>query len=226
MKNILIILTVFFSVLSVFSQKVCLSEKKVLVDINAINKCAIRKEVVKTKKQKTKYIIASSTRYLKKRIYLNKVVHLASNLKTKALVDSQTTTKIDPQLLVKLKKEAEKQVVSFDSVENIPLFASCNEDSSDNIECFNNEMEKHIINNFVYPKEALKKGVEGNLEVSFVIDKNGEVKDVKIQGEKDNDVLKKEAMRIVLLLPKFTPGKEKGLLANVIYKFPMNFTLN
>ncbi|MDB0614285.1 energy transducer TonB [Tenacibaculum dicentrarchi] len=87
-------------------------------------------------------------------------------------------------------------------------------------------MEKHIVANFEYPKEALKKGIEGDFEVSFVIDKNGKVKNIKVLGENDNIILKKEAMRIVLLLPKFTPAKQKGALVSVLYKFPMNFTLN
>lgn len=217
---------VFFSVLQIFSQKKCGTQEEVFVDLNAINKCAVETAIVKTKESKTKYIVTSSTRYLKKRSTPNAEVHLASNLKTKTVVETKKPTKITESLLTIIKNEAEKENISFDAVDHIPLFASCDENSLDKVHCFNMQMEQHIVTNFEYPKEALKKGIEGDFEVSFVIDKNGKVKDIKVLGENDNIILKKEAMRIVLLLPKFTPGKQKGALVSVLYKFPMNFTLN
>ncbi|MBE7651585.1 energy transducer TonB [Tenacibaculum finnmarkense] len=217
---------VFFSVLQIFSQKKCGTQEEVFVDLNAINKCTVETAIVKTKESKTKYIVTSSTRYLKKRSTPNAEVHLASNLKTKTVVETKKPTKITESLLTIIKNEAEKENISFDAVDHIPLFASCDENSLDKVHCFNMQMEQHIVTNFEYPKEALKKGIEGDFEVSFVIDKNGKVKDIKVLGENDNIILKKEAMRIVLLLPKFTPGKQKGALVSVLYKFPMNFTLN
>lgn len=228
MKNIIIIIILIFSITPIFSQKICASKEEAFVDVNAINKCTVEKEVVKIKnsKAKSKYAIASSARYLKKRIYLNKVVYLASNLKTKTVTDTKIANKIDTNLLMVLEDESKKEEISFDSVEKIPLFSSCIESSLDQVDCFNNQMQEHIINNFVYPKEALKNRVEGNLEVSFVIDKNGKVNDVKVIGENNNIVLIEEAKRIVLLLPKFTPGKQKDINVNVLYKFPMNFTLD
>ncbi|WP_233896784.1 energy transducer TonB [Tenacibaculum piscium] len=228
MKNILIILITVFSITQIFSQKVCVAKKETVVDVHALalNKCKIHKAVKTTKK-----ITSPTKRYLKKRVYLNKVVHLASNLEKNSLATIKTSNKIDTDLLLVLKEASVKEYIAFDVVENIPLFASCNQSSLDRMECFNNQMEKHIIDNFEYPREALKKGVEANLEVRFVIDKHGKVNNIKIKSDnkednKNNDILKKEAMRIVLLLPKFTPGKQKGVTVPVLYKFPMNFTLN
>jgi len=91
--------------------------------------------------------------------------------------------------------------------------------------CFNDEMHKHIIANFNYPKRALNRGIEGKLDVSFIIDTSGQVKDVIVIGNKEHEILKKEARRIVSLLPKFVAGKHKGVNRKVFYSFPISFSL-
>ena len=215
MKNLLIILATFFSVLQMYSQEVCASKTEKLVDVNTINKCAVEKG----ENENSKTIIVSSKRYLKKRIHLNKMVSLGSSLKTNAISNLETNNELKVSILLE-----EDRGVSFDTVETIPLFVSCEGNALDKTNCFNYEMQKHIVKHFVYPAKALERGIEGDLRVSFVIDISGEVGDVKISGA-NNQLLKNEAKRIVMLLPKFIPGEEKGIKTKVSYSFPMSFTL-
>ncbi|MCT4699961.1 energy transducer TonB [Tenacibaculum haliotis] len=216
MKNLLIILATFFSVLQMYSQEVCASKTEKLVDVNAINKCAVEKG----EKDNSKTITVSSKRYLKKRAHLNKIVMLSSSLKTNTISKVETNNELNVSVLLE-----EYRGVSFDAVETIPLFASCEGNALDKTDCFNYEMQKHIVKHFVYPAKALERGVEGDLKVSFVIGISGKVGNVKINGANNNQLLKKEAKRIVMLLPRFIPGKEKGVKTKVSYSFPMSFTL-
>jgi len=75
-----------------------------------------------------------------------------------------------------------------------------------------------------YPVEAQRKGIQGRVYVSFVVEKNGSVGVVKIARGVYPD-LDAEAMRVVNLLPKWKPGKQKGKLVRVSYTVPINFAL-
>ncbi|WNW01440.1 energy transducer TonB [Tenacibaculum sp. HL-MS23] len=226
MKKIIIIALFNLCVQQLFSQELCVVEEKMLIDVNALdnNKCEISEN--KPKVKTTKDIQMSSRRYLKKRVYLNQTVYSASNLQSKAVVNITAVNKVDDKLLAVLIKEPIVEEVSFDVVETIPLFISCKESDLNKVDCFNYQMQKHLIDNFIYPKKALEKEIEGNLEVSFIINANGIVSKVEVKGADNSGLLKKEAQRIVLLLPNFIPGEHKGRKISVSYKFPINFTLD
>ncbi|WP_271405769.1 energy transducer TonB [Tenacibaculum soleae] len=219
MKKLAIIIVTFFWVQQMYSQETCELEDKVFIDVNAISKCE-----VETGKKHTNTVVVSRRRYLKKRVYLNEAISLSGNLKTNNISAFKTDSKLDTQLLSVLKSAANKSV-SFDSVEKIPSFISCSNNVLDETACFNIEMQKHITSNFRYPEKAIQRGVQGDLKVSFIINEKGTVTNVKVTGASDSVLLKNEAKRIVLLLPKFLPGEEKGVKVKVLYSFPMSFTL-
>ena len=224
MKKLTIIALFILCVQQLFSQEVCVPEEKTLIDVNVLeqNKCEISEN--KPKGRTYKDVQMSSKRYLKKRIYLNQTVYSASTLKSNAVVNIKAVNRLGDKLLPTLTKELEVEEVSFDVVEKIPLFKSCIESDLDKVGCFNYEMRKHIVNNFNYPEKALKNGIEGDLEVFFIIGTDGNINKVTVKGK--SNVLKQEAKRIVSLLPSFIPGEHKGGKVSVSYKFPINFTLN
>ena len=76
-----------------------------------------------------------------------------------------------------------------------------------------------------YPENAIKRQVEGRVFVSFVIDKEGYVTDVKMAKGVDPD-LDAEAMRVVASMPPWTPGKQRGIPVAVSFTIPINFKLN
>ena len=82
-----------------------------------------------------------------------------------------------------------------------------------------------IEKNLVYPEEAKASGIEGKVYVSFTVEKDGSISNVKILrdiGYGCGD----EVVRIVKLMPKWNPGKQRGVPVRVRYNLPVQFILN
>lgn len=107
----------------------------------------------------------------------------------------------------------------------VPLFADCPRrgDQEDRL-CFQKHMQAHIKKHFNYPYAALRYGIQGKVDISFVINSQGEVTQLKMQSP--SDILKKEAARIISLLPTFKPGIQNGKAVKVPYSIPIWFRLN
>lgn len=88
-----------------------------------------------------------------------------------------------------------------------------------------NEMYKFIGDNLKYPESAVKENVEGRVIIRFVIDKEGNVKEPNIlRGiHADCDA---EAIRVVSMMPKWTPGKQNGKDVSVYFTLPIIFKLD
>ena len=80
---------------------------------------------------------------------------------------------------------------------------------------------KFIQENLVYPKKAKKQRIEGEVIVSFVVKSDGSLTNFEII-KSVHHLLDKEALRIVKLMPKWTPGVERF----DVVKLPINFTLD
>lgn len=87
------------------------------------------------------------------------------------------------------------------------------------------ELKKYIANEIKYPLTAKEKGIQGKVYITFVVGKDGSVKDAKIARGVNSD-LDKEALRVINGLPKWKPGKQRGTPVNVSYTVPINFALN
>lgn len=86
------------------------------------------------------------------------------------------------------------------------------------------ELRKFIANNVKYPEDAQKNGIQGKVYVTFVVAKDGYVKNAKIaRGVAPS--LDEEALRVVNSLPMWKPGKQRGEYVNVAYTVPINFVL-
>lgn len=229
MKNIIILLLICCGFQFATAQEKCTSENFHSVDVNVVDKCLIEKKVDKNGEGTPVVTTISSRRHLRKRVYFEKVISLANNIKANQVKLMKITNDLAMCRLYNITpitKAIKKKAVSFDVVDEIPVFLSCTNPLIDKVNCFNYEMQNHIINTLVYPNEALDKGIEGEVLVSFVIDEAGKVIDIKTEGVDVHELLKEEAKRIVLLLPNFTPGKQQGKNTRVAYSFPMNFSLN
>ena len=87
------------------------------------------------------------------------------------------------------------------------------------------EFSKWVTSNLKYPEEAKASKVQGRVTVTFVVDIDGSVKDVKVlRGV--NELLDAEAVRVVSASPKWTPGRSKGNPVPVTYTFPVIFKLD
>lgn len=88
----------------------------------------------------------------------------------------------------------------------------------------NAELNKFVTQNIQYPREAMKLGIKGRVIVSFVIAADGSVKDTEvIKGIGGGTEM--EAMRILSIMPKWTPGKHNGKPVSVKYTLPIKFSL-
>lgn len=83
---------------------------------------------------------------------------------------------------------------------------------------------KYLQNNIKYPAMARENGIEGIVYVTFVVDKDGKVKDPKLLRGKEGG-LSEEAMRVVKSMPDWKPGKQNGRAVAVQYNLPINFKL-
>lgn len=88
-----------------------------------------------------------------------------------------------------------------------------------------NDFSKWVNQNIQYPTVAQEKGVEGRVVLGFVVDENGQVKDVKVLKGVD-PALDADAVRVVSASPKWAAGKQNGQAAKVSYTFPVVFKLN
>ncbi len=82
----------------------------------------------------------------------------------------------------------------------------------------------YLSKEIVYPEIAREKGVEGNIVVQFVVDKEWNVRDaVVIKGA--SAPLDEEALRVVNAMPRWTPGENEGQKVNVQMVLPISFKL-
>jgi protein TonB len=75
-----------------------------------------------------------------------------------------------------------------------------------------------------YPKKAKRAGIEGQVVIRFVVDKDGSVSDAKVAKGVD-PLLDAEALRAVQAMPKWTPGKLNGKPVKVQFNLPVRFRL-
>ena len=88
-----------------------------------------------------------------------------------------------------------------------------------------NDLVQYLGKNVKYPKKSQRKGIEGRVLVSFVVEKDGSVSNVRVI-ESVNDQLDTEAVRVVKKMPKWEPGMEDGKTVRVSFNLPIKFRLN
>ena len=87
-----------------------------------------------------------------------------------------------------------------------------------------NDFSKWVNSQIVYPQDAVDQKIEGKVVLQFTVNKLGEVKDVKVvRGV--NEILDKEAVRVVESSPKWEPASQNGVPVSVNYTFPVIFRI-
>lgn len=75
--------------------------------------------------------------------------------------------------------------------------------------------------NFNYPKEALDKGIQGRIIMSFIVNIDGSISNPSIRQLDES--IEKEAIRMILSMPNWIPGKIKGKDVRSKYTIPLSF---
>jgi TonB family protein len=94
------------------------------------------------------------------------------------------------------------------------------------MKCFEEQMSKAVAKNLVYPQDDYDNGKQGKVKISFVIDENGKVVDVKAFDNKIvTEEMKIAAERAIRKVPKLTPAKQGGNPVRIKYVIPVVFKL-
>lgn len=119
--------------------------------------------------------------------------------------------------------DGEVKNVSFAIIETAPLFPGCKGSLKQSKDCFNKNIQNHFSRQFnsdLPNKLGLSSGRKRIL-ITFTIKNTGFVEDILVRAP--HPLIKKEVVRVMELLPKMKPGKQRGKNVNVKYAFP--FTL-
>ena len=113
--------------------------------------------------------------------------------------------------------------VPFAIIEDVPVFPGCKGNKAQLRACLQEKITKHVNRKFNSDLAAdlgLSPGVK-RIFVMFKIDKTGNIVDVMARAPHKR--LQQEAIRVVNLLPKMTPGKQRGRPVGVKYSLPIAF---
>ena len=101
----------------------------------------------------------------------------------------------------------------FDVVEEMPSFPGGDR-----------KLMEYLSENIRYPEELADACIQGRVIVSFIVEKDGSISNVKVAKSLD-PLLDKEAVRVVSGMPKWIPGRQNGVAVRVRYIIPVTFRL-
>jgi periplasmic protein TonB len=113
--------------------------------------------------------------------------------------------------------------VPFAVIENVPVFPGCEKgNNTAKRKCMSDKINKFVQKKF-NTDLAGDLGLSGRQRISvvFKIDRNGNVTGVRSRAPHPR--LEKEAARVINLLPKMKPGRQRGKAVTVPYSLPIIF---
>ena len=84
-------------------------------------------------------------------------------------------------------------------------------------------MAKFIQKNVNYNDRITEAGVQGRVQVEYVIGLDGKVTVTRVKGPNGGEHIEKEAKRIIEKLPKLSPGKQRNKPVKVRHVVPITF---
>ena len=126
--------------------------------------------------------------------------------------DTQAAVEVKYTAVQVEEEEVEEQEI-FQVVEEMPEFPGGM-----------GECMKFLGKNIKYPTISQENGVQGRVIVQFVVNRDGSIVDpVVVRGV--DPYLDKEALRVIQMMPKWKPGKQRGKAVRVKYTVPVMFRL-
>ena len=126
--------------------------------------------------------------------------------------DAQTAVYVPP-VAVAAQDDEEASAEIFMVVEEMPEFPGGM-----------SELMSYLAKSIKYPVVAQENGIQGRVTVAFVVNRDGTIVDAEVVRGIDAS-LDKEALRVINLMPKWKPGKQRGKAVRVKYTVPVNFRL-
>lgn len=105
---------------------------------------------------------------------------------------------------------------------NEPIFTVCEVPPS--FPGGNARLDDYIRQNLRYPQDAINKKVQGSVFVSFIVNKDGTIRDVSVLKGPGHGTTE-EALRLVQTMPNWNSGRQSGRDVTVKYNLVIPFTL-
>ncbi|MDX1315742.1 MAG: energy transducer TonB [Eudoraea sp.] len=134
----------------------------------------------------------------------------------------QNTAVIPIDSIQVLDSDLEEEEIPWILIEEVPIFPGC-EGAKDKRECFQEMIMKHVRKNFRYPDLAVDMGLQGRVNIAFIIERDGSIGNIRMRGP--HKILEEEAGRIIAKLPQMIPGKQRGRAVKVPFMMPITFKL-
>jgi len=138
---------------------------------------------------------------------------IENEIEISAEIDTRTAVEAYVAPVIQEEEEEEEHVI-FIVVEEQPGFPGGEE-----------ARMRYLHQNMRYPTIARESGIQGTIFITFVVERDGSITDVRILrgigGGCDE-----EAIRVVQNMPKWAPGKQRGRPVRVQFNMPIRFTLS
>ncbi len=121
-------------------------------------------------------------------------------------------------------EEVEKDI-PFAIIEEPPIYPGCSGSKEEMKQCMQDKINAHVTKHFninLAQELGLSLGKK-KVYVQFKIDKNGDIVDIRARGPHAR--LEKEAVRVVEMLPRMTPGKQRTRPVRVSYTLPITMVV-
>jgi len=102
----------------------------------------------------------------------------------------------------------------FTSIEHVPEFPG-------GLNAFGSYLGRSI----VYPKSAIDHHIQGRVIISFIVERDGSLSDIKVIRGVSPDI-DNESLRVMRACPKWKPGTQNGRTVRVAYSVPISFSLS
>lgn len=83
---------------------------------------------------------------------------------------------------------------------------------------------KWLTDNLRYPPVAQRQKIQGRVVISFVINRDGSICDLKVTHSV-NPILDNEALRVARMMPRWKPGIDKNRPCRTLFAIPVEFKL-
>jgi len=131
---------------------------------------------------------------------------------------------IEVEEIIEVEEEEEvMEDVPFAIIEDVPVYPGCKGNKAKLRACLQEKITKHVnrkFNSDLASDLGLSPGVK-RIFVMFKIDKRGNI--TNVQARAPHKRLQEEAIRVINLLPKMIPGKQRGRPVGVKYSLPIAF---
>jgi len=142
------------------------------------------------------------------------------------IIESTETDQMEEIVEIEEIVEVEEEIadVPFAVIENVPVYPGCEKAGNNTAKkkCMSDKVMKFVQKKF-NTDLANDLGLEGRqrISVQFKIDKNGNV--VNVRARAPHPRLEQEAIKVIKLLPKMKPGRQRGKAVGVLYALPILF---